>query len=99
MGKGECFFALKQFQDAEQAFQKALEILPEDPHAWERDIDALSILGKYGEVLLNFKKYSRIVDSEVTAWACYLLFFKMGPRRHRACTMPLTRQLLPLFCS
>lgn len=62
VGKGECFFALKQFQDAEQAFQKVLEILPEDPHTWERDIDALSILGKYGEVLLNFKKYEDAFD-------------------------------------
>jgi tetratricopeptide (TPR) repeat protein len=66
--KGMDFCNQEMFGEAIQAYDKAIEINPQNSEAWNNKGTALGILGKYNEALLAFEKAITINSSYAEAW-------------------------------
>jgi tetratricopeptide (TPR) repeat protein len=66
--KGMDFYNQAMFEDALLAYDKVIEINPQNSEAWNNKGTALGMLGKYDEALLAFEKAVTINSSYAEAW-------------------------------
>ncbi len=59
--KGVALDKLGRYEEALQAYDKALELKPNDFNAWNRKGVALDKLGRYEEAQIAFKKYLNLI--------------------------------------
>lgn len=66
--EGLSLYNQDRFEESVQAYDKAIEIDPQDAETWNNKGIALGILGRYGEALEAFEQATAINSSYAEAW-------------------------------
>jgi tetratricopeptide (TPR) repeat protein len=65
---GMDYYSQNKFEEAVQAYNRAIEIDPQDAEAWNNKGTALGVLGRYDEAIQAFEKAIEINSSYAEAW-------------------------------